>query len=490
MRFDCETDAKICEMMRAVYLEFSQLFSDLYQTCLDVIFNRRSCEMHRSCVSPTPIAMAGPPKVRMTGKTKATSSSPKSSVSTASSSKGSKAQREAKLDAEVNKSLEQKMKQAKNGDVTKGSVNVKKAKVVDPKVDPKAVKKTVLKAKDNVDRDPKVAKPGPKVPKADPTVAKPDPKVLKEKPVVPKADAKVVKQSQVTAKQPDAQKNVKEPVASKGKGKTEEPKKVEKAVTYVPVRKRCIEPIFNTPQKKGKALHRLKSSDSLSSGGNEKVKALLNTVEEQEEGAKEEAEDDEGEEKEEEEEEEEAECDEVCEDDAEGEEEEEGEDDEAFEIDGEPLGEEDQEDEQEEEEEEQKGNEAEAETAQPKKCTVPLRNSVTNKKDWDNFVRSKGRFKVHEYFQSNKLECFNMWLDCDKSWDETALQVERIQKNEVKSKRGWVAVQGTKLVEQRGKEKAEKIIKSRRESGMYYNDEDFPDDEMEPLPSRVRRPKS
>ena len=25
----------------------------------------------------------------------------------------------------------------------------------------------------------------------------------------------------------------------------------------------------------------------------------------------------------------------------------------------------------------------------------PVRNSVTNKKDWDSFVRSKERFKVH-----------------------------------------------------------------------------------------------
>lgn len=53
---------------------------------------------------------------------------------------------------------------------------------------------------------------------------------------------------------------------------------------------------------------------------------------------------------------------------------------------------------------------------------------VTNKRDWDSFVRSKERFRVHDFFQSNKVECFNMWLDSGKSWDEAALQVERLHK--------------------------------------------------------------
>ena len=33
--------------------------------------------------------------------------------------------------------------------------------------------------------------------------------------------------------------------------------------------------------------------------------------------------------------------------------------------------------------------------------------SMTNKKDWDSFVRSKGRFKVHDFYQSNRIDCFN-----------------------------------------------------------------------------------
>ena len=117
--------------------------------------------------------------------------------------------------------------------------------------------------------------------------------------------------------------------------------------------------------------------------------------------------------------------------------------------------------------------------------TTPLRNSVTNKRDWDTFVRSKGRFKVHDYFQSSKLECFNMWLDSGKDWDQVALEVERIHSNEVKAKRGWVAVQGTKLIKQRGEEKARKIINARREQGQFYPDEDFPEDHDAPRSTTI-----
>jgi len=83
---------------------------------------------------------------------------------------------------------------------------------------------------------------------------------------------------------------------------------------------------------------------------------------------------------------------------------------------------------------------------------------------------------VHSYFQQNKLECFNLWLDCDKSWDRTKLKVQRIQEQSNESKKGWHSVQGKTIKAQFSAEKAEQIIQSRTNAGMYYDCEDFPGD--------------
>ena len=104
---------------------------------------------------------------------------------------------------------------------------------------------------------------------------------------------------------------------------------------------------------------------------------------------------------------------------------------------------------------------------------------VTHKKEWDSFCRSKERFKVHEYYQSNKLECFNMWLNSGKSWDAVALQVERSHQQQHESTQGWISVQGKEIKKQFNEEKAASLIASRKQSGMYYESTDFPNDDDE-----------
>ena len=104
----------------------------------------------------------------------------------------------------------------------------------------------------------------------------------------------------------------------------------------------------------------------------------------------------------------------------------------------------------------------------------------TNKKDWDSFVRSKGRFKVHEYYEGNKVECFNMWLDCDKNWDRVQLEVERQHEQRVEAERGWVATQGKDIRKTHTEEKAEQLFKSRKAAGLWYPSEDFEGDNDEP----------
>ena len=104
---------------------------------------------------------------------------------------------------------------------------------------------------------------------------------------------------------------------------------------------------------------------------------------------------------------------------------------------------------------------------------------VTNKRDWDSFVRSKERFRVHSYFQSNGIELFNIWLDCDKSWDRTSLEVQRIQTHTNEAKKGWHSVQGKTLKQQYNPEKAQAIFSQRVKDGLFYDCEDFPGDEDE-----------
>lgn len=94
-------------------------------------------------------------------------------------------------------------------------------------------------------------------------------------------------------------------------------------------------------------------------------------------------------------------------------------------------------------------------------------------------MRSKGRFKVHEYYSANKVECFNMWLDSQKSWDTVALKVERMHSESVESTKGWVAQQGKDIKKTHSEEKAEAIFKLRKASGLWYPSEDFENDDDE-----------
>lgn len=102
---------------------------------------------------------------------------------------------------------------------------------------------------------------------------------------------------------------------------------------------------------------------------------------------------------------------------------------------------------------------------------------TTNKKDWDSFVRSKERFRVHEFYSTKRLELFNMWLDSGKSWDSTVLKVKRIHQEAAHAKSGWIAMQGRDIKAKLGNEKGEQIMKSRKDAGLYYLDSDFPDSE-------------
>lgn len=102
---------------------------------------------------------------------------------------------------------------------------------------------------------------------------------------------------------------------------------------------------------------------------------------------------------------------------------------------------------------------------------------MTNKADWDKFSRSKDRFKVYDFYSANKTECFNMWLECNKDWNKVSSAVERLHESSTEGKRGWIATQGKDIRKTHDADKADQVIAARKASGMWFQSEDFPDDD-------------
>ena len=97
------------------------------------------------------------------------------------------------------------------------------------------------------------------------------------------------------------------------------------------------------------------------------------------------------------------------------------------------------------------------------------------------FVRSaqsKKKFpcQLADYYSSSKVELFNLWLDAKGDWQETKLAVERKMEAKNTSKQGWKAVQGKELRGKYDETKFTKLITSRRDAGLFYEDPDFPGD--------------
>lgn len=174
--------------------------------------------------------------------------------------------------------------------------------------------------------------------------------------------------------------------------------------------------------------------------------------------------------------------------------------------------EDDDEDEEEEEQEEEEGDQDEDDDAQEEEdeemekveektkegepatlavvaassaaATQVVRNSVTNKTEWDTFnraIKNRKTFpaEMSSYVLKNKNEVFNAWLDAGGQWDECKVIIERKQKSSVEGLSGWVAMKGKDIAASYGDTKAKVIFDSRKASGLTYPDEDFPDDDME-----------
>jgi len=109
---------------------------------------------------------------------------------------------------------------------------------------------------------------------------------------------------------------------------------------------------------------------------------------------------------------------------------------------------------------------------------------MTHKKEWDRFDRSvKTQLKFHEslvpMLKKKKTELFNLWMDNSQDWDRVVCQVKRIQENRNTARKQWTAVQSKVLKERFSKERYEDLIKRRMDAGLFYKDEDYPEDPLD-----------
>lgn len=117
----------------------------------------------------------------------------------------------------------------------------------------------------------------------------------------------------------------------------------------------------------------------------------------------------------------------------------------------------------------------------------PNRQGMTHKNEWDAFVRqlktgAQIPAGVSEYAVSaaGRKDLFNMWLDANQDWKACQLLLERKQEQVNTASRGWEAKQGKTLKEMYSKEKYESLVASRKQAGLWYEDEDFPGDDEDP----------
>ena len=321
------------------------------------------------------------------------------------------------------------------------------------------------------------------------------------------------------------------PVVNSSDG--ENSKKKEKPIRYIPAQKGRIEQIFKTPETKKRPAASLDSMGSMTSKQQAEVRLkqlqeilesdhdpeasqdsdadLLMEVfdhaaendearddahgESDEDGDEEEEDDEDEEEKEGSEAEAEEEKEESGKEDEQEEEKEDSGDESAKSEDGSDQTEDAEGEEEEEKEEDEEVDGQEKDEKEKEHALVPavasvqeqvnnLKNSVTNKKEWDCFtkqLKTNGGCPIHlsEYATTsqNKVELFNMWLDAKRDWNECSLQLERKMQRKNEGVKGWEAIQGRVLRERYSPEKFQALITSRKSAGLWYPDDDFPDDD-------------
>ena len=156
----------------------------------------------------------------------------------------------------------------------------------------------------------------------------------------------------------------------------------------------------------------------------------------------------------------------------------------------EEQGEEEEEEEEEMQEDDIEDNQNEADedqlalavaTTTKQSARQEVRNSTTHKKEWDRFARQCANKSVFPVtlagaYKRPKTDLFAAWLDSGMSWERTEVLIQRRQDSKNLARRQMTGIQAKTLKEKLGEEKANRIITLRKDQGLYYQDDDFPDD--------------
>ena len=105
---------------------------------------------------------------------------------------------------------------------------------------------------------------------------------------------------------------------------------------------------------------------------------------------------------------------------------------------------------------------------------------TTNKKEWDAFVRAAASqhfpLSLSGTYRKNKKSLFGMWLDSNRDWDACVLKVEQAQEQETLARKQMEAKKARELRLELGDAKFEAVKALREAQGLYYKDDDFPED--------------
>ena len=88
-----------------------------------------------------------------------------------------------------------------------------------------------------------------------------------------------------------------------------------------------------------------------------------------------------------------------------------------------------------------------------------------------------------------KIDLFGIWLDHNQNWDEVVCHVEREMETKNLSRKEWVAIQAKTLKGEMEQTKYDDLIRRRTEQGLYYDDDDFPDDPLDKGSEKLVSPK-
>ena len=131
------------------------------------------------------------------------------------------------------------------------------------------------------------------------------------------------------------------------------------------------------------------------------------------------------------------------------------------------------------------GDELQNAIAATGEVTSQMRNSTTNKKEYDTFARQIANKRLFPaslapMLQRRKLELFGLWLDAGQSWDQVVLEVDKGQETLNLARKEMCGVQVKTLRGMFSKEKLDEILAKRYKDGLWYADDDWPKDPEEP----------